>query len=162
MAGRIVVAGVAGVGKSAVAERMASSLGIPFLEGDAVHTDAARAKMRSGRSLTDADRAPWLDEIAAWLAARPAAVASCSALKRAYRDRLRARIPGLYVVLLDADRDVVRARVADRAGHFMPAALVDSQFDALDGLGSDEDGVTLDAAQPLETVFRAALAACCG
>jgi gluconokinase len=145
----IVVMGVAGSGKRTVGKRLAERLGVEFIDGDNLHTAAARAKMGAGHALDDADRWPWLDRIAAALA-DPAAprgrVVACSALKRAYRDRLRAGVgTALLFVYLKADPDLMRARVAGRRGHYMPASLVDSQFATLEPPLGETDVVTLAA-----------------
>ena len=149
--------GVAGCGKSVVGAGLAAALGAPFLEGDDLHPDANRRKMTGGQPLTDADRAPWLDAVGHWLADHPEGVASCSALKRAYRDRLRVAAPGVRFVHLAGDGEVASARVAARAHHFMPAALVDSQLRDLEPLGADEAGLTLDFARPVDDLVHAAL-----
>jgi carbohydrate kinase (thermoresistant glucokinase family) len=129
----IVVMGVSGAGKTTVGLRLAEALRAEFADGDDLHTGAARAKMASGAALTDEDRWPWLDRVGAVLAKGPRTVVACSALRRAYRDRLRAAAgPGLRFVYLAADVETMRARVASRKGHYMPASLVDSQFAALE------------------------------
>jgi gluconokinase len=134
--------GVSGSGKTTVGRELARLTGWPFLEGDDLHPAANRAKMASGVPLTDADRWPWLAAIAEWIgrqraAAKPGIVA-CSSLKRAYRDRLRAADPGLCLVYLRVDRDVLTARLAAREGHFYPPALLDSQLADLEEPGLDE------------------------
>jgi gluconokinase len=156
----VVVMGVAGSGKSTVAPRLAAALDAAFAEGDAFHPPASIEKMAGGAPLDDDDRRPWLLAIATWLGAQDAgAVASCSALKRRYRDLLRADLPDLFFVHLDGDPDLLRSRVAQRAGHFMPASLVDSQLADLDGLATGEAGVTLDIAAPADALVAAAVAA---
>ncbi len=136
---KIVVGGVSGSGKSVMAAALAGRLGVPFIEGDDLHSDAAKAKMHAGHPLTDADRAPWLDRVAQALAAAPeGAVAACSALKRAYRDRLRAGAPDVSTLMLEVPRKTLEWRLANRPGHFMPAGLLDSQLDTLEPPAPDE------------------------
>ncbi len=159
----VLVAGVAGSGKSTVGSALAGWLGVPFLEGDEVHSAANVAKMTAGRALDDADRAAWLsavaDRIRRAAEAGEGLVVSCSALRRTYRDELRAADPTLRCLYLALDRDTARARVAGRAGHFMPARLVDSQFAALEPLQPDEPGRTLDATTDPATLLAQAQAA---
>lgn len=164
----VVVMGVAGTGKTTVGDLLAARLGVPYAEADAFHPPANIAKMSAGTPLDDADRQPWLDAIGAWAhghvataADRPdgtgadpntvSAVVSCSALKRSYRDRLRAAEPRVRFLHLTGDRALIDARMAQRAGHFMPVALLDSQFATLEPLQSDEDGaaVRVDAEPPV-------------
>lgn len=146
----LVVMGVAGCGKSSVAARAAAALGLPMIEGDAFHSPESVAKMQAGEPLTDADRAGWLGQLAAELAARPAgAVLACSALKRAYRDQLRAAVPGLRFAFLQLSRDAALARVQGRPGHFFPVRLVDSQFATLEPPTGEPGVLTLDATAPL-------------
>jgi len=129
----VVVMGVSGSGKTTVGRRLAEAMGAEFIDGDDLHSDAARAKMAAGGALTDDDRWPWLDRVGAALARGPRVIVACSALRRAYRDRLRAAAgPSLRFVYLDADIETMRARVARRKGHYMPASLVDSQFATLE------------------------------
>lgn len=139
--------GVSGSGKTSVGEALAKRLGWGFEEGDVLHPQANIDKMKSGHPLTDADRAPWLDAIAAYITARVAAgddsIISCSALKRRYRDRLRLADPELGFVLLDPDREMLRARVAARKHHFMPASLLDNQLATLECPGADEKALVL-------------------
>ncbi len=141
-----VVMGVSGSGKSTVAAALAEHLGCDFAEGDALHPPENVAKMAAGEPLTDADRWPWLDTVAAWLNARVAAgqsgVVSCSALKRIYRDRLRG--DRVVFVYLRGDRATIAARLADRTDHFMPAALLDSQFATLESPSADEQFIDVD------------------
>jgi gluconokinase len=142
--------GVAGCGKSAVGARAAARLGLPLIEGDDFHLPESVAQMRAGQPLTDADRAAWLDRLAAELAAHPAgAVLTCSALKRAYRDRLRAASPGLRFAFLQLTPEVALARAQSRAGHFFPAALIDSQFATLEPPLGEPGVQVLDATASL-------------
>ncbi|MEV4434766.1 gluconokinase [Streptomyces sp. NPDC049585] len=159
----IVVMGVAGTGKSTVGALVARALDMPYADGDDLHPAANIAKMTAGIPLDDTDRAPWLDTVGAWLHEQAAhgrgGVVSCSALKRAYRDRLRAAAPGTVFLHLTGDRDLVAARMAARTGHFMKPGLLDSQFATLEPLGADEAGVTVDVAPGPRTVAERAVAA---
>ena len=145
----VVVMGVSGAGKTTVGRPLANFLGADFIDGDDLHSDAARAKMTAGHPLDDDDRWPWLDRIAVALKkgrGGRGAVVACSALRRAYRDRLRAGVgPALRFVYLKASPDLMRARVAGRKGHYMPASLVDSQFAALEPPDGETDVVTMAA-----------------
>lgn len=142
----LVVTGVSGSGKTTVGAALARRLGVPFADADDFHPPHNIAKMSAGLPLTDHDRAPWLRAIGSWLAMHAAGggVISCSALRRDYRDLLRTAAPAARFAHLAGDIEVVRGRVAARPGHFMPPSLVDSQFAALEPLGADEPGVTLD------------------
>ncbi len=134
--------GVSGAGKSTVGAAVAAALGWPFYEGDDFHPAANVAKMAAGTPLTDADRRPWLarlhDLIADHLARGEPAVMACSALKRSYREQLRAGNDGLVFVYLRGDRERIGRRLARRRGHYMPAALLDSQFADLEEPGPGE------------------------
>ena len=142
----IVVMGVSGSGKTTVGERLAEALGAEFIDGDDLHSDEARAKMKAGGALTDEDRWPWLDRIGATLARGPRVIIACSALRRVYRDRLRAAAgPELRFVYLDAKPEAMRERVARRKGHYMPASLVDSQFATLEAPSGEPDVATMPA-----------------
>jgi gluconokinase len=114
--------------------------------------------MRSGVPLTDADRWPWLDAIGAWIDARPAeggtTVVACSALKRAYRDRLRGGRTGMRLVYVEGSLALVEARLASREGHYWPAALLPTQFATLEPPGPDEDPIVVDASLPLEAAVN--------
>lgn len=153
-----VVMGVSGTGKTTVGELLAERLGVPYAEADDFHPPENIAKMSAGTPLDDDDRAPWLDAIGAWARGREGlgGVVSCSALKRAYRDRLRAAAPDLFFVHLHGDKQLIIDRMKGRSGHFMPPALLDSQFDTLEPLQEDEQGVVLDVvAAPADLVERA-------
>ena len=147
----LVVMGVSGCGKSHVGAAIAGRLGLPWIEGDAFHPQANRERMRQGIALDDADRAGWLDTLGAELLRHPdGAVLGCSALKRSYRDRLRAARPGLRFAWLDLDAQAALARVAQRPGHFFPATLVATQFQALEPPRGEPGVLRLDALQPAE------------
>ncbi len=152
----IVVMGVAGSGKTTVARRLARRLGWPFLEGDALHPRANVEKMRSGVALTDADRAPWLDAIAAWIAETRAAglhrVVACSALRRAYRERLAHGREDVVFVYLRGERALLDRRLGAREGHFMPASLLASQLAALEPPGPGENAIMVAIEGPPEGV----------
>lgn len=139
----LLVMGVSGSGKTTVGSLLAGRLGWTYAEADTFHPPANVAKMHAGHPLTDADRLPWLDAIGAWIDKTGAngepAVVTCSALKRSYRDRLRAGRPNVTVIYLDADLDTVCTRLATREGHFFPPELLASQFAALEPPTPDED-----------------------
>src|ERR1700730_10555580 len=133
----IVVMGVSGSGKSTVGVALAQRLRVPFVDADALHPPANIAKMTAGEPLDDGDRYPWLEKVGEWLAGhREGGVVGCSALKRKYRDRLRAHCPAVEFLYLSASPKLIAGRLAARSGHFMPAALMQSQFDALEPLGA--------------------------
>jgi gluconokinase len=156
----IVVMGVCGCGKTTVGRLLAAGLGLPFVEGDELHPQANVAKMAAGMPLTDEDRAAWLDAVAARLAAAPGgAVASCSALKRRYRDRLRADAPHLRFVHLHGPRALLEQRLSARRGHYMPASLLDSQLQTLEAPAPDERAIELTIEAPPETLAAQAAAA---
>jgi gluconokinase len=138
----VVIAGVSGSGKSTVGGLLAGRLGWPFADGDAFHPAANLAKMKAGIPLTDDDRGPWLAAIGTWMdervAAGQSAVVACSALRRAYRDTLLGGRPAARMVFLAVSHDQDVARLTARRGHFFPAALLDSQFAALEMPGNDE------------------------
>jgi gluconokinase len=150
----VVMMGVSGSGKTTVGAALAQRLRVPFADADDFHPEANIAKMSAGIPLDDGDRAPWLQAIADWLVEHSptGGVASCSALKRSYRDVLTRAAPHAVYIHLHGDRDVLAARVAGRPGHFMPAALIDSQFATLEVLQPDEIGAALDVAQPVDTL----------
>ncbi len=150
MSHAIVVMGVSGCGKSSLAAAVAQAEGWALIEGDEFHSDSNRAKMRQGIPLTDDDRAGWLVALGEQLQAHAdGAVLSCSALKRAYRDRLRAALPGLRFAFLEITRDEALARVSSRAAHFFNASLVDDQFATLEPPLGEPGVLRLDATWPL-------------
>ncbi|HSA49050.1 MAG TPA: gluconokinase [Yinghuangia sp.] len=152
--------GVSGTGKTTVAAELAARCGADLGEGDDFHPEANIAKMRSGQPLDDTDRQPWLDALGEWLRRRyeanAGAVVTCSALKRAYRDRLRRDCPDAFFVHLDGPRDLIAQRLDGRRGHFFDPALLDSQLAALEPLGPDEAGVVVDIGDDPAEIARAA------
>ncbi|HKF64599.1 MAG TPA: ribose-5-phosphate isomerase RpiA [Dongiaceae bacterium] len=144
----LVVMGVSGSGKTTIAEALAARLGWPFEEGDSLHPDANVAKMHAGIPLTDEDRAPWLAAVAAWIDAQRAAhkpgIITCSALKRAYRRAIIGDRPQARLVYLRGSRALIGERLAGRHGHFMPASLLQSQFDTLEEPLPEEEPLTVD------------------
>jgi carbohydrate kinase (thermoresistant glucokinase family) len=149
--------GVSAAGKSSVASALSTRLRAPWIDADHLHPAPNVEKMASGIPLDDEDRWPWLDLIGARLAAQEDVVVACSALRRIYRDRLRAARPDAVFVHLTADRVVLASRAAARDDHFMPPSLLDSQLSILEPLESDERGVVIDVELPLtEVVDQAA------
>src|SRR5690242_14636779 len=143
-----VVMGVSGSGKTTVSALLAAALGCQFQEGDDLHPAENVEKMKSGTPLTDADRLPWLHKIAelidGWRARHESGVLSCSALKRSYRDIVIDGRSDVTLVYLRGSYDLIRRRMAERDGHFMPVALLDSQFATLEEPTSDEHPITVD------------------
>ena len=155
----LTVMGVSGSGKTTVGAALAQRLRVPFADADDFHPPENVAKMAAGVPLTDDDRIPWLHVIGEWLGehVESGGVVSCSALRRSYRDILRAKAPGQLFVHLAGSSEVIARRVAGRPGHFMPAALLASQFDTLEPLGADELGLTLDLDRPVDDLVDAFL-----
>jgi carbohydrate kinase (thermoresistant glucokinase family) len=162
----IVVMGVSGSGKSTVGQALADALGRTFVDGDGLHSAENRAKMASGVPLTDDDRWPWLDAVGGVLASyddqgkHP--IVACSALRRAYRDRLRSVAPGTVFVHLHGSPALLTSRVGPRKHEYMPASLLASQLDTLEPLAPDERGVVVDISPPPGEVTAAALEALAG
>lgn len=149
----IVVMGVTGSGKSTVGAALARRLFVPFADADAFHPKANIAKMAAGTPLTDSDRYPWLEAVGRWLADHvDGGVMSCSALTRGYRDILRAHCPAIEFLHLTGSPELIARRQASRPGHFMPSALVKSQFDILEPLARDEQGIALDVGSSVEQI----------
>jgi gluconokinase len=151
----LVVMGVTGTGKSTVAGMLAGQLGWELREGDDLHPPANVAKMSKGIPLTDEDRMPWLDIIAAWIddqtAANKPGIVTCSALKRIYRDRLRR--PNVIFVHLTGSPELIASRMAKRLDHFMPTTLLESQLATLEPPGPDENVITVNlSGQPSDEV----------
>lgn len=158
----LVVMGVCGAGKTAIGRRLAEAMRWGFLDADDFHSPANVEKMRSGTPLTDADRWPWLDALAAALgdatAGRGNTVLACSALARRYRERLGLPHPRIRLVHLDDPSGVIRQRMEQRAGHFMPAALLESQLALLERPTADERPIIADVAREPEAIVRSIVA----
>jgi gluconokinase len=148
----IVVIGVSGAGKSTVMRALAGKLGWPTAEADDFHSPANVARMRSGTPLTDEDRWPWLDALASWIGERERAgenaLVTCSALRRAYRDRLRRGHESVWFAHLVVEPAAIAARLEHRRGHYMPPALLSSQLETLEPLEPDEPGAAIAAHRP--------------
>jgi gluconokinase len=160
--GLYVVMGVSGAGKSAIGALLARALGVEFVEGDTYHPPENVARMAAGIPLTDADRQPWLAAIAARLdQARRAGVGlvvSCSALKRGYRDAVRAGRADIQFVYLAGTRGVIEPRLAGRRGHFMPSSLLDSQFAILEPPSPGEHAWVCDITEPPDVIVAGLVA----
>ncbi len=159
----VVLMGVSGSGKTTVGELLAARLGCGFIEGDELHPAENVAKMRSGVALDDESRAPWLARVGAALEAGVrrdgVAVASCSALKRRYRDQLRAAVQApLLFLWLNAPEPELRRRVTERVGHYMPASLLGSQLADLEPPGNDERWLELTGTAGAEAEVQTAFA----
>jgi len=154
-----IVMGVSGCGKTSVGEAVAIAAGAEFIEGDALHPAANVEKMSAGIPLTDGDRWPWLDIVGASVASHSPAVASCSALKRAYRDRLRSAVGRqLLFVFLRVDRNELESRMIARRNHFMPASLLDSQLATLEDPAGEPGVLTVDGARPTGSIVTEVIA----
>jgi gluconokinase len=154
-----VVMGVSGCGKTSVAALLAERTGGVFLDADDFHSVENKARMAAGLPLSDEDRQPWLDRLNAALRlhastdARPLFLA-CSALRERYRDRLAARVPALRFIYLKGSKELIRARLDARRAHFMPAALLDSQFATLE---EPTDALVAEVALPLPELIDSLL-----
>lgn len=146
---KIVVMGVSGSGKSTLGAALADALGAAFIDADDLHPAENVAHMAAGRPLTDAMRWPWLDACAAAMVGGDNVVLACSALRRAYRDRLRGGVSGLTLVYIDAKPALTAQRMAGRADHFMPPALLDSQFATLEPPTAEEAPILCNPALPV-------------
>jgi carbohydrate kinase (thermoresistant glucokinase family) len=159
----VVVMGVSGSGKTTIGLTLAAALGAQFQEGDALHSHSNIEKMRGGTPLTDEDRASWLHAIAdvidTWRRNGESGVISCSALKRAYRDIIIGTRPDVRLVYLKGSYDLILHRMAGRHEHFMPVALLDSQFETLEEPAPDEDPITVDIRLRPQAVVREILGA---
>lgn len=158
---RLVVMGVSGCGKSTVGQALAQRLGLPMVDGDDLHSPASVARMKDGQPLTDADRWPWLERVGQRLAAsEQGLVIACSALRRSYRDRIRQHAGTVRFVFLDGPQDLIARRLQQRSGHYMPASLLDSQFNTLERPGPQEpDILRIDIDRPVGDLVMAAIAA---
>ena len=152
MTRRVVIMGVSGCGKSSVGAGLAARLGLIYRDGDDLHPAENVAKMRACVPLTDDDRWPWLDRVGQVLQAEAPVIVGCSALKRAYRDRIRTAVGGpVSFVHLAGSQEVIAARMALRQGHYMPLSLLDSQFAALEVPGVEE-AIAVSIDQPLDAI----------
>ncbi|MGY0070754.1 gluconokinase [Streptomyces sp. QTS137] len=154
----VVVMGVSGSGKTTVGRLLARDLGVPYAEGDDFHPAPNVAKMRAGHRLDDEDRRPWLHEITRWLVghANSGGVVTCSALKRGYRDQLASTAPHVFFLHLDGSPELIAARINARQGHFMPPALLRTQFADLEPLDDGEAGAAIPVdGTPQETAALA-------
>lgn len=152
----LVIMGVSGAGKTTIARELTARLGWPFEEGDALHPPENVAKMHSGIPLTDADRQPWLERVAAWIdgqrAKKQPGIITCSALKRSYRQIIIGGRPEVRLIYLRAGRDLLVEHMAGRHGHFMPGALLQSQIDTLEEPEPSEEPITIELGPPPDQV----------
>ncbi|MDJ0316423.1 MULTISPECIES: gluconokinase [Arthrobacter] len=157
---QVVVMGVSGSGKSTIGALVADAMNIPFLDGDSLHPIANIKKMADGAALTDEDRWPWLEIVGDELAQASAkgVVIACSALKRRYRDVIRAKAPETIFLHLNGSLDVLSSRLEGRSGHFMPPALLVSQLAALEPLEADENSVVIDISASVTAILAQAQA----
>lgn len=157
----LMVMGVSGSGKTTVGEALAAKLTWPYRDADDFHPPANKAKMAAGHPLTDEDRRPWLDAIAAWIDEHRRTgthgVVTCSALRRVYRDRIVGGRSDVRIVYLSGSEAMIAERMADRKGHFMPASLLHSQFETLEPPGPDEHAVTVPIEDSPELIVETVL-----
>lgn len=157
---RLVLMGVSGCGKSSVGAALSARLEVPYVDGDDLHPPENVAKMARGEPLTDDDRWPWLDRVAEALAVRNPVIIGCSALKRAYRDRIRASAGGpVRFIHLAGSHELIAGRMARRTEHYMPVSLLDSQFAALQPPDEDEGAMTVDIARTVPELVETIAAA---
>lgn len=156
----LVAMGVSGAGKSSVGAALAQRTGATFVDSDSLHPQANVQKMAAGNPLDDQDRWPWLELVGAELASNhpEGIIVACSALKRAYRDAIRAKAPGTVFIQLSVGLPVLQNRVAQRPGHFMPPSLLQSQLETLEPLQADEAGLTVVTHDGIETMVDRILA----
>jgi len=157
----LLVMGVSGSGKTTIAQALSDRLGWTFADGDDFHSADARAKMHAGIPLTDADRIPWLERIAAWITSRHAegkdAVIACSALRRTYRNILTSAAPDTRIIYLKGSPELIASRLRHRAGHFMPPSLLSSQFETLQEPEPDEAAIKVDVDGTVASIVDAIL-----
>ncbi|MET0934257.1 MAG: gluconokinase [Mycetocola sp.] len=158
---QIIVMGVSGSGKSTIGALIAGALGVPFVDGDSLHPQSNIEKMAGGQSLNDDDRWPWLATVGQTLADAgrrgTGMVIACSALRRDYRDAILQSAPDTRFVHLSGSREVLASRVEGRSDHFMPPALLDSQFATLEPLQGDEPGIVIDIDKPVPAIVSDAV-----
>jgi len=160
----LLLMGVAGCGKSTIGQRLSRRLGWEFRDADSFHPPANIAKMSSGTPLTDDDRWPWLDAIAAWIdqhtTTKTPAIVSCSALKRAYRSRILGARAAVQLVYLKGSKEIISDRMSRRRNHFMPTALLDSQFATLEEPGPTERPLVVNVALPPNRIAEHIISRC--
>ncbi|MEM8570565.1 MAG: gluconokinase [Pseudomonadota bacterium] len=146
--------GVSGCGKTSVGQALSAACEMRFIDGDDLHPERNIQKMSKGQPLDDDDRRPWLVEVGRTLATiERSTVIGCSALKKKYRDLIRSEaVEAVHFIHLDASKDVLAERHAQRKGHFMPPSLLNSQFEALEPLDPDELGIRIDIERPFSEV----------
>nr|WP_308194308.1 gluconokinase [Microbacterium croceum] len=162
---RIVVMGPSGSGKSTVGRSLAERVGARFIDADDLHPRTNVEKMAAGIPLDDADRMPWLTVVGAALRDAEHIVIACSALKRSYRDAIRAQSPDAFFAELSVSRAALEARVRSRGDHFMPASLVESQLQTWEPLQADERGISVDESADVHeatSIISAATETCAG
>ena len=152
----IIIMGIQGSGKTTIGELLAQSLGVPFIDGDTLHSSKNKSWMASGRALSDAQRLPWLHAVGESLALANGSgvVVACSALKRSYRDLLREHAPTMLTVFARGDTDLIHARITARRHEYMPSSLLPTQLDDLEEREDDEPGLTVDIAQTPEQIVE--------
>jgi carbohydrate kinase (thermoresistant glucokinase family) len=152
---QLVVAGVSGSGKSTVGLALANRLSVPFVDADDLHPRSNVEKMAAGQPLTDEDRWPWLRVVGETIAAASSTgiVVACSALRRVYRERIAESAPEVRFIVLDGSRALLEERIGARVGHFMPAALLDSQLATLEPLGAHEPGETVSIEGSIDEIL---------
>ncbi|MFM2145106.1 MAG: hypothetical protein RI899_894 [Actinomycetota bacterium] len=149
---KIVVMGVTGCGKTTVGIALAKALDIEFIDSDDLHSESNKKKMSSGTPLTDSDREPWLQAVSRALQSHESVVVACSALKKSYRSAILAGAPTTKFVHLNGSQELIFARLSERSHHFMPIALLDSQFHTLEPLDPEENGKVFDIDKPIDEI----------
>ena len=152
----IIIMGIQGSGKTTIGELLAQRLGVPFVDGDTLHSSKNKEWMASGRALSDAQRLPWLHAVGKSLAQANGSgvVVACSALKRSYRDLLREHAPTMLTVFARGDIDLIHARITARRHEYMPASLLPTQLEDLEEREDDEPGLTVDIAPTPEQIVE--------
>jgi len=152
----VIIMGIQGSGKTTIGELLAQRLGVPFVDGDTLHSSKNKEWMASGRALSDAQRLPWLHAVgeSLALAGGSGVVVACSALKRRYRDLLREHAPTMLTVFARGDIDLIHARITARRHEYMPPSLLPTQLEVLEEREDDEPGLTVDVAQTPEQIVE--------